>query len=76
MALLRARAIENQAFVIGCNRVGTGGGLTYAGDSRVINPLGEVIAEALDQATILYADVSAEEVLTTRTSFPFMQDRR
>ena len=76
MALLRARAIENQAFVIGCNRVGTGGGLTYAGDSRVINPLGEVIAEALDQATILYADISAEEVQTVRTTFPFMQDRR
>jgi predicted amidohydrolase len=76
MALLRARAIENQAFVIGCNRVGTGGGLTYAGDSRVINPLGEVIAEAQDQATILYADISAEEVQTVRTTFPFMQDRR
>jgi predicted amidohydrolase len=76
MALLRARAIENQSFVVGCNRVGTGGGLTYAGDSRVINPLGEVIAEAFDQATILYADVSAEEVKTVRTTFPFMQDRR
>jgi predicted amidohydrolase len=76
MALLRARAIENQAFVIGCNRVGAGGGLTYAGDSRVINPLGEVIAEAQDQATVLYADISAEEVQTVRTTFPFMQDRR
>jgi predicted amidohydrolase len=76
MALLRARAIENQVFVIGCNRIGTGGGLTYAGDSRVINPLGEVIAEALDQAIILYADISAEEVKTVRTTFPFMQDRR
>ena len=76
MALLRARAIENQAFVIGCNRVGTGGGLTYAGDSRIIDPLGEVVAEALDQATILYADISAEEVQTVRSTFPFMQDRR
>jgi predicted amidohydrolase len=76
MALLRARAVENQAFVIGCNRVGAGGGLTYAGDSRIINPLGEVIAEAQDQATVLYADISAEEVQTVRTTFPFMQDRR
>jgi predicted amidohydrolase len=76
MALLRARAIENQAFVIGCNRIGTGGGLTYAGDSRVINPLGEVIAEAQDQATSLYADISAQEVQSVRTAFPFMQDRR
>ena len=76
MALLRARAIENQAFVIGCNRVGTGGGLEYAGDSRVINPLGEVIAATLNQTTILYADVSSEEVRTVRTTFPFMRDRR
>ena len=76
MALLRARAIENQAFVIGCNRVGSGGGLNYAGDSRVINPLGEVIAEAGDVSTILYADISSEEVQTVRTTFPFMQDRR
>ena len=76
MALLRARAIENQAFVIGCNRVGTGGGLEYAGDSRVINPLGEVIEEAGNESTILYADISAEEVQTVRTTFRFMQDRR
>jgi predicted amidohydrolase len=76
MALLRARAIENQAFIVGCNRVGTGGGLEYVGDSRVINPLGEVIAEAQDQATILYADISAQEVQSVRTAFPFMQDRR
>jgi len=76
MALLRARAIENQAFVIGCNRVGTGGGLTYSGDSRVINPLGEIIAEAHNESTILYADISAEEVQTVRNTFPFMQDRR
>jgi predicted amidohydrolase len=76
MALLRARAIENQAFVIGCNRVGTGGGLEYAGDSRVINPLGEVIEEAGNESTILYANVFAEEVQTVRTTFPFMQDRR
>ena len=62
--------------MIGCNRVGTGGGLTYAGDSRIIDPLGEVVAEALDQATILYADISAEEVQTVRSTFPFMQDRR
>lgn len=76
MALLRARAIENQAYVIGCNRVGTGGGLTYAGDSRIINPLGEIIAEAQDQPTILYADIYAEEVQSVRTAFPFVQDRR
>ena len=39
-ALLVARAIENQAYVVGVNRVGEGGGLHYAGDSRIIDPLG------------------------------------
>jgi predicted amidohydrolase len=76
MALLRARAIENQTYVIGCNRIGTGGGLTYSGDSRIINPLGEVIADSADQPTILYAEISTEEVQSVRSQFPFMQDRR
>ena len=45
-ALLRARAIENQAFVVGVNRVGTGDGLTYVGDSVILDPLGEPVATA------------------------------
>ncbi|MEI8287451.1 MAG: carbon-nitrogen family hydrolase [Actinomycetes bacterium] len=76
MALLKARAIENQAYVIGCNRVGDGGGLHYAGDSMIINPLGEVLAMGADSQTILFADIDPEVVLTTRTKFPFLQDRR
>jgi predicted amidohydrolase len=50
--------------------------LEYAGDSRVINPLGEIIEEAGNESTILYADISAEEVQSVRTTFRFMQDRR
>ena len=42
-ALLQARAIENLAYVVGCNRVGSGGGLDYAGDSRIVDPLGELL---------------------------------
>ena len=76
MALLRARAIENQAFVIGCNRVGTGGGLVYSGDSLICNPLGEIIASAGNQPTILFAEITADEVRTVRDTFPFLQDRR
>ncbi|PID92833.1 MAG: amidohydrolase [Bacteroidetes bacterium] len=46
-ALLKARAIENQCYVIGVNRVGTDGeGLTYSGDSMIINARGEVVASA------------------------------
>ena len=76
MALLKARAIENQAFVLGCNRVGDGGGLHYSGDSMIINPLGEVLAQGGDSQTILFADIDPTVVAATRERFPFLQDRR
>ena len=75
-ALLQARAIENQAYVVGCNRVGSGGGLTYSGDSRIIDPLGELLATASRTESILLADISAEEVAGVRDRFRFLQDRR
>ena len=76
MALLTARAIENQAYVIGCNRIGEGGNLVYSGDSRIIDPLGIVIADAGNESTIIYADVDAKHVSSVREKFPFLQDRR
>jgi hypothetical protein len=75
-ALLQARAIENQAYVVGCNRVGSGGGLSYSGDSRIVDPLGELLATAAKSESILLADVSAEEVAAVRDRFRFLQDRR
>ena len=75
--LLRARAIENQAYVIGVNRVGRGGKLDYAGDSAVIGPFGEVVAEAeAPVETTLLADVDAAVVAETRATYPFLTDRR
>ena len=75
MSLLRARAIENQSWVVGVNRVGSGGKLDYVGDSRIIDPLGnETVAG--DGQCIVYADVTAESVAQTRERFPFLQDRR
>jgi predicted amidohydrolase len=75
-ALLAARAIENQAYVIGCNRVGEGGGLAYAGDSRIVDPLGEVVAGGARGEALLVAEVSADHVADVRTRFPFLRDRR
>ncbi|HYH49741.1 MAG TPA: nitrilase-related carbon-nitrogen hydrolase, partial [Acidimicrobiia bacterium] len=75
-ALLVARAIENQAYVVGVNRVGEGGGLAYAGDSRIIDPLGEVLAGGAGGETILLADVEPDVVTATRKRFPFLADRR
>jgi predicted amidohydrolase len=75
-ALLRARAIENQAYVVGVNRVGTGGGLDYSGDSAIIDPLGEVLATGAGVETTLVADLDPAVVASTRDHFRFLQDRR
>ncbi len=79
-ALLVARAIENQAYVIGVNRVGEGGGLDYVGDSRIVDPLGVVLAEATGEAggeeAVLIADIEPARVAEVRTEFPFLADRR
>ena len=75
-ALLQARAIENQAYVVGVNRVGDGGGLAYSGDSRIVDPLGELLATAAHTESILLADISAAHVAETRDHFRFLQDRR
>jgi predicted amidohydrolase len=74
--LLRARAIENQAFVIGCNRVGEGGGLVYSGDSLIVDPFGEVLADASDDECTIHAEVTAERVADVRDRFRFLPDRR
>jgi predicted amidohydrolase len=75
--LLQARAIENQAYVVGCNRVGTAGdGTEHAGDTRIVSPMGELLATAAGAETIVLADVDAGEVTATRDRFRFMADRR
>lgn len=74
--LLRARAIENQAYVVGVNRVGTGGALDYTGDSAIIDPLGEILASGAGGETTLFADVDPAHVASTRSHFRFLQDRR
>lgn len=74
--LLKARAIENQAYVVGVNRVGTGGGASYSGDTMIVDPLGTVLAEGPDYELTLLADVDASLVARTRARFPFLADRR
>ena len=74
--LLRARAIENLAYVIGVNRVGEGGGLRYSGDSAAIAPSGETIAEAGPGESVVYAEIDRERVAEARRTFPYLADRR
>lgn len=77
-ALLRARAIENQAYVMGVNRVGIdGNGVTHSGDSAIIDPLGTVLATPAEHSEqVVTAQVGADVVSQTRTKFPFLADRR
>jgi predicted amidohydrolase len=75
--LLQARAIENQAYVVGCNRVGTAGdGTEHMGDSRIVSPMGELLATAAGVETIVLADVDPAEVTATRDRLRFLPDRR
>ncbi|RMG59454.1 MAG: amidohydrolase [Bacteroidetes bacterium] len=73
--LLRARAIENQAYVIGVNRVGTDGrGIVYAGGSQCIDPKGEVVAHAGEAAGLLTGTLAPELLQAYRQQFPAWQD--
>lgn len=74
--LLRARAIENQAYVIGLNRVGTdGNGYYYSGDSAVIDPMGETLFEKSDEEAIQTVTLSKEYLQEVRTNLPFLEDK-
>jgi predicted amidohydrolase len=74
--LLRARAIENQAYVVGVNRVGDGGRLHYSGDSMIVDPFGEVLADGGDGERVIRAEVDAARVNAVRSEYPFLPDRR
>ena len=74
--LLRARAIENQSFVLGLNRCGSDPHFHYAGASAIIDPHGEVLAEAGSGPSLLRATISAETAAAWRAQFPALRDRR
>lgn len=70
--LLLARAIENQCFVVACNRVGKDGNeVNYSGDSQIIDPKGKIlVATKPNENQIITSNISIQEVLDFRTSFP------
>lgn len=74
--LLRARAIENQAYVVGANRVGVAGRLEYVGDSAIIDPWGLDCAPPVTGEGVLAADVDPGRVAEIRARYPFLADRR
>lgn len=73
--LLIARAIENQCYVIGVNRVGEDGhGIEHSGDSMLVDPLGEVIYTKSNGADIFTHTLDKENLETIRERFPFWKD--
>ena len=75
--LLRARAIENQVYVLGVNRTGIGSGLDYTGDSVLLDPMGEELSAVEPGSAECFAgEVNAKEVARIREEFGFLRDRR
>lgn len=72
MALLKARAIENQAFVVACNRVGQDPNFSYAGDSMIIDYNGDVLAHKDFDETVLYGNLDKKYQLDHREKFNFL----
>jgi omega-amidase len=74
--LLQARAIENQAYVLGVNRIGTDPLMSYNGHSLVIDPQGEIIADAGDREGIIQARLDLPALREYRNGLRFLADMR
>lgn len=74
--LLRARAIENQAYVLGVNRVGAAKDLPHAGGSALVDPMGARLFEGEAKPAVLVAEADTATVKQIRGDFPFLADRR
>jgi omega-amidase len=75
-SLLIARAIENQCYVIACNRSGSDPNNLFAGHSMIIDPWGEIIAEAGQEEQILTAEIDLDVVKEIRKQIPVFKDRK
>ncbi len=80
--LLRARAIENEMFVVGCNRTGqeaslrNGEPMAFPGDGRIVDPTGEVLAAGTGDAGAILAPLELRKVRAMRRILPIAQDAR
>jgi omega-amidase len=74
--LLRARAIENQCFVVGVNRTGTDpSGMTYTGQSAVISPMGDTLCALQENVTAMCIEIDYTQLETIREKISFQKDR-
>ncbi len=72
--LLKARAIENQCYVVGVNRIGKDASVSYSGDSMVLDAKGKVISNAYDREGLFYADLDMNSLQEFRNKFPVWKD--
>ena len=73
--LLTARAIENQCYVIGVNRVGEdANGINHSGDSMIVDPLGQILYHSAQEEAITTHLLNPEHLQDCRTRFPFWKD--
>jgi len=72
--LLRARAIENQCFMVGVNRIGNDPYHTYNGNSAIYNPMGKLVTLIENEEKIIYADIDFAEVTEIREKLGFLND--
>jgi predicted amidohydrolase len=74
--LVKARAVENQLFMVCSNRTGMEDDLEFPGMSMIVDPMGNTLAKATNDDTIIFTDIDPDMVKTARTSIPCMTDRR
>lgn len=75
-ALLVARAIENQCYVIACNAAGETGDTVFGGHSMIVDPWGKIVIEATDEPFLVTAEIEMDRVEDVRAQIPVMDDRR
>ena len=76
VALLQARAIENQAYVVGVNRVGSDPYSTYPGRSLIIDPHGKILADAGERENCIQARLDLAVLRKYRAGLPFLKDMK
>jgi omega-amidase len=75
-ALLVARAIENQMYIVACNAAGVTGSTTFGGHSMIVDPWGKIVIEGGESPMLLTAEIELDMVEEIRKRIPVFADRR
>ncbi len=70
---MQARAVENQCYVVACNRAGKDPNNVFAGHSLIVDPWGEVVVEANEEESILFGELEFEKIKEVRKGIPVLR---